>query len=76
MNGRLYVPNDKELRKQILLEAHNTPYSIQHLATKMYQDLKEHLWWNGLKKDVAEYVSKCLTCQKVKAEHKHPVGEL
>ena len=42
----------------------------------MYQDLKEHLWWKGLKKDVAEYVSKCLTCQKVKAEHKHSVREL
>ena len=42
----------------------------------MYQGLKEHFWWNGMKKDVAEYVSKCLTCQKVKAEHRHPAGEL
>ena len=42
----------------------------------MYQGLKEHFWWNGMKKDVADYVSKCLTCQKVKAEHRHPAGEL
>ena len=42
----------------------------------MYQGLKEHFWWYGMKKDVAGYVSKCLTCQKVKAEHRHLAGEL
>jgi len=35
----------------------------------MYQDLKRSFWWHGMKKDVAEYVAKCLTCQKAKAEH-------
>ena len=76
LDGRLCVPNDEEMRKQILLEAHNTPYSVHPGATKMYQDLRKHFWWNGMKKDVAEYVSKCLTCQKVKAEHRHSTGEL
>ena len=76
LDGRLCVPNDEEMRKQILSEAHNTPYSVHPGATKMYQDLRKHFWWNGMKKDVAEYVSKCLTCQKVKAEHRHPAGEL
>ncbi|KAL5573766.1 hypothetical protein UlMin_023363 [Ulmus minor] len=38
----------------------------------MYQDLKERFWWSGMKKEVAEYVAKCLTCQKVKAEHQRP----
>ncbi|KAL5565498.1 hypothetical protein UlMin_028662 [Ulmus minor] len=42
----------------------------------MYQDLKERFWWSGMKKEVAEYVAKCLTCQKVKAEHQRPGGEL
>ena len=42
----------------------------------MYQGLREHFWWNGMKKDVADYVAKCLTCQRVKAEHRHPAGEL
>ncbi|KAL5549630.1 hypothetical protein UlMin_004861 [Ulmus minor] len=40
----------------------------------MYQDLKERFWWSGMKKEVAEYVAKCLTCQKVKAEHQRPGG--
>ena len=76
LEGRLCVPNDVDIRKQILSEAHDTPYSVHPGATKMYQGLREHFWWNGMKRDVAEYVSKCLTCQKVKAEHKHPAGKL
>jgi hypothetical protein len=35
----------------------------------MYLDLKEKYWWYGLKRDVAEYVALCDTCQRVKAEH-------
>ena len=42
----------------------------------MYQDLKIHYWWLGLKMDVAEYVQKCLSCQQIKAEHKLSAGEL
>ena len=42
----------------------------------MYQGLKEHFWWNRMKKDVAEYVSRCLTCQKIKAKHRHPASKL
>nr|GEV89404.1 putative reverse transcriptase domain-containing protein [Tanacetum cinerariifolium] len=29
-----------------------------------------------MKKDIAEYVSRCLTCMKVKAEHQRPPGLL
>jgi len=42
----------------------------------MYRDLKQYFWWNNMKKEVAKYVDKYLTCQKVKLEHQHPVGEL
>lgn len=48
--GRLCIPNDAELKKQLLSEAHATPYSVHPGATKMYQDLKEQFWWSGLKK--------------------------
>ncbi|GJZ40706.1 reverse transcriptase domain-containing protein [Tanacetum coccineum] len=33
-------------------------------------------WWPGMKKEIAIYVSKCLTCAKVKAEHQRPSGLL
>ncbi|KAD2394100.1 hypothetical protein E3N88_41077 [Mikania micrantha] len=42
----------------------------------MYKDLKEYYWWPGMKKDIALYVGKCLTCSKVKAEHQKPSGML
>nr|CAD1831733.1 unnamed protein product [Ananas comosus var. bracteatus] len=49
-------------------EAHQSPYSIHPDGTKMYQDLKVHYWWPGMKKDIGEFVEQCLTCQQVKAE--------
>ncbi|GKC10029.1 putative reverse transcriptase domain-containing protein, partial [Tanacetum coccineum] len=43
---------------------------------KMYYDLRDLYWWLGMKKDIAEYVRKCLTCSKIKAEHQKPSGLL
>ena len=42
----------------------------------MYQNLRQHYWWNGMKVDVAKHVAKCLTCQQVKAQHCKPGGLL
>ena len=42
----------------------------------MYRDLKEFYWWLNMKLDIADWVSKCLTCQKVKVEHQRPSGLL
>ena len=66
----VYVPNNTEIRKLILQEAHDSPYSIHPRNTKMYLDLKERFWWTGMKKDIAEYVAICDVCQRVKAEIK------
>jgi len=60
----------------ILREAHDSGYSIHLGSTKMYLDLKEKYWWYGLKRDLAEYVAICDTCQRVKAEHQRPAGLL
>ncbi|WRX28305.1 Integrase zinc-binding domain - like 10 [Theobroma cacao] len=60
---RLYVPDSDGLRRKILEEAHMATYMVHPRATKMYQDLREVYWWEGLKKDVAEFVSKCLVYQ-------------
>ncbi|XP_043717684.1 uncharacterized protein LOC122665595 [Telopea speciosissima] len=67
----LCVLKDTELRKLILQEAHCS-YSIHPGGTKMYCDLKEFYWWINMKKDIAEFVAKCLTCQQLKAEHQRP----
>ncbi|KAL5573072.1 hypothetical protein UlMin_022669 [Ulmus minor] len=55
--GRLCIPDDDELKEQIISEAHTTPYSVHPDATKMYKDLREQFWWPGMKKEVAEYVA-------------------
>ncbi|GJQ93454.1 putative reverse transcriptase domain-containing protein [Tanacetum coccineum] len=57
-------------------EAHKSRYSVHPGADKMYYDLRDRYWWPGMKKDIVEYVSKCLTCLKVKAEHQRPSGLL
>ena len=74
--NRLCVPDDKELKQKLLFEAHNTVFTMHSGGNKMYQDLKQFYWWKGMKRDVTEYVSKCLTCQQVKAEHQVPTGLL
>ena len=76
MNDRLCVSDVNELRREILDEAHNSPYAMHPGTTKMYKTLRQHYWWPRMKKDVAEFVSKCLTCQQVKAEHQAPTGKL
>jgi hypothetical protein len=67
--GRICVPNVKELKDKILCEAHEFAYSIHLRGNKMYHDLKVTYWWYGMKRDVAEYVALCDTCQRVKVEH-------
>ena len=74
--GRIWVPATPELKEEILTEAHSSKYSIHPGSTKMYQDLRRHFWWPNMKRDVAECVAKCLTCQRVKAEHQRPSGLL
>ncbi|KAK4397705.1 hypothetical protein Sango_1246000 [Sesamum angolense] len=72
LNGkRICVPNVEELRMEIMYEAHMHPGS-----TKMYRDMRPYYWWPIMKKDVAEFVARCLTCQQEKAEHQAPVGKL
>ncbi|CAL2229315.1 unnamed protein product [Prunus armeniaca] len=73
---RLYVPNDEVLKREILEEAHSSAFAMHPGSTKMYHTLREHYWWPFMKKEIAEYVSKCLICQQVKAERQKPSGLL
>ncbi|GJS49794.1 reverse transcriptase domain-containing protein [Tanacetum coccineum] len=73
---QIWVPLKGEVRTLIMDEAHKSKYFVHPGADKMYYDLRDRYWWPGMKKDIAEYVSKCLTCLKVKAEHQRPSGLL
>ncbi|GKD94359.1 putative reverse transcriptase domain-containing protein [Tanacetum coccineum] len=69
---RIWLPLFGGLRDLIMHESHKSKYSIHPGSDKMYQDLKKLYWWLNMKADIATYVSKCLTCAKVKAKHQKP----
>ncbi|WVZ80294.1 hypothetical protein U9M48_027784, partial [Paspalum notatum var. saurae] len=72
--NHLVVPNDVELRKKILNEAHASMFTMHPGSNKMYQDLKQKFWWTHMKREIAKYVSECDVCQRVKADHLKPAG--
>ncbi|GJT10244.1 putative reverse transcriptase domain-containing protein [Tanacetum coccineum] len=76
LNGRSWLPCFGDLRSVIMHESHKSKYSIHPGSEKMYQDVKKLYWWPNMKADIATYVSKCLTCARVKAEHQRPSGLL
>ena len=63
--GRLCVPDVDELRDRILEEAHGSHYLIHPGSTKMYHDLREIYSWEEMKKEIVEFVAKCLNCKHV-----------
>ncbi|GJR47141.1 putative reverse transcriptase domain-containing protein [Tanacetum coccineum] len=73
---RIWVPLIGDVRTMIMDEAHKFKYYVHPGADKIYYDLRDMYWWPGMKRDIATYVSKCLTCSKVKAEHQRPSGLL
>ena len=74
--NRICVPNDERIKKMIFEKAHKSKLSIHPGTTKMYQDVKQMFWWPKMKKEIAQYVTSCLTCQKTKIEHRRPAGML
>ncbi|GKD33370.1 putative reverse transcriptase domain-containing protein, partial [Tanacetum coccineum] len=79
IKNQSWLPLFGNLRDLIMHESHKSKYSIHLGSDKMYQDLKKLYWWPNMKAIIAEYVGKCLTCSRVKAEcqqKKKPSGLL
>nr|GEU95523.1 putative reverse transcriptase domain-containing protein [Tanacetum cinerariifolium] len=72
LNRKSWLPCYGDLRSVIMYESHKSKYSIHPGSDKMYQDMKKLYWLPNMKADIATYVSKCLTCAKVKGEHQRP----
>ena len=74
--GRVYMPNNKELREEILRE-HHDPADVGYPGQlRMMELLKRTYWWPGLKEDVKKYVQGCFKCQQNKVQHQKKTGEL
>nr|GEW75126.1 hypothetical protein [Tanacetum cinerariifolium] len=76
LNNRSRLSCCGDLRTLIMHESHKLKYFVHVGSDKMYQDMKQLYWWPNMKADIATYVSKCLTCLKVKVEHQKPSGLL
>ncbi|CAN6709880.1 unnamed protein product [Malus baccata var. baccata] len=75
LENRLYVPQDNEaVKKEILDEAHISAYAMHPRSTKLYRTIHPFYYWVGMKRDVADYASRCIICQQVKAERQQPKG--
>ena len=66
------MPADNAVRTELLAEAHSSPFSMHLDSTSMYTDLKQVYWWRNMKREVADFVSKCLVCWQVKASRQKP----
>ena len=74
--GRIYIPNNKKIRKEILIENHNSVDVGHPEQHRMLELLKRTYWWLGLKKDIKKYVQGCFKYQQNKVQHQRKAGEL
>ena len=73
MKGKVCVPNVDDLKKEkkpIVQRMQCIP--IVPKCTEPYKNY----WWSGMKRNITEFVFKCLVCQQVKAKHQKPAKTL
>lgn len=68
----MYIPEDSELTRMVLEEAHKSHITIHPSSSKMYQDLKNNFWWSRMKKEVVEYAPGYIVCQLIRIKHHNP----
>jgi hypothetical protein len=69
MGRRIYLPDHKTLKEEVLRETHESRFATHPGSMKMYKDLKKYYWWPNMKREIAEFVSNYGICQQVKIEH-------
>ena len=76
MEGRIYIPNNKKIKEEILKENHDLA-DVGHLGQhRMLESIKRTYWWPGLKEDVKKYIQGCFKYQQNKVQHQRKAGEL
>jgi hypothetical protein len=71
---RIYVPNSHKMKNLILREMDNVPYHGHPYYEKNIAAVKSQYYWPDMKQEVVDFIAKCLECQKVKDENRHPIG--
>ena len=76
IEGRIYIPNNKKIKEEILKENHNLADVGHPGQHRMLELIKRTYWWPGLKEDVKKYIQGCFKCQQNKVQHQRKAGEL
>jgi hypothetical protein len=74
--NKVHIPNVQGLKLAILREMHNVTYVGHPRYQKTMAVVRSQYFWVGMKKEIVEYITRCMEFQKVKAEHRHPTGLL
>ena len=64
--GKNYIPKDEELRRDIAKMFHDHPTAGHPGELEMYNSIRQHYWWPGLRTYIKNYVQGCKTCQQFK----------
>jgi len=76
LNDRIVVPNDEQVKLQVISECHDTPYAGHVGHAKTLHNVRKNFWWPGMHRDVRRFVATCDSCQRVKPSNRAPVGLL
>ena len=74
--GRIYIPNVADLRRVVMDEIHQALYFGHPGYQRSIATARKQYFWTGMKRDMDEYILRCMKCQQVKVEHQHPAGLL
>ena len=66
--GKNYIPKDEDLCKDIAKMFHNHPTAGHPGELEMYNSIRQHYWWPGLRTYVKNYVQGCRICQQFKID--------
>ena len=74
--GKVYVPQDKELRAEIIWWHHDVPVAGHGGQWKTVELVTRNYWWPGVMRNIGRYVEGCDLCQKMKNRMEEVVGKL
>ena len=74
--NRIYIPNVANLRRVVMDEIHQAPYSGHPGYQKTITIARKQYFWRGMRKDIVEYISRCMKCQELKVKNQHPASLL